>query len=463
VIDWSREVVSLRRAGSLSVEIENLIQKAETDQSLDSADMERLKTAASYLQEWQESSVDPARATPQLEHLQIAIGNELNVDLFNAILERFPKPKHGKLDLTTLVLGARARSTIDVLLNERLIRPVELSAIAKRSPAEFFRSPALDVLVSEGIPAPRATWKRLDESASRPTGFLATAEVFSRSFIVDKAPDASKFVVKTLADSPLMRRAILRALLKNPFACFRLAHYLSFDQSAVGSKRKNVQRLHEPVIADWLAMLDDLHGSNPDEKKSALLVSGLLQFAVGAGSPALSPNLEESIVTAAHDLAVAQSVWALRESEGAPGPRNEDTPWVLTRLALDESVKRYLAALPLPNGEDLPPERSLRVERHLGRRSVLVDLLRSLERTELTDELRDSVNAVLFNAGVREIGKPGDTVTYDVRIHETDVPGILPNEVVTLEKPPRILGSLDDYVLLAKGAIRPATAVENTQ
>jgi hypothetical protein len=119
---------------------------------------------------------------------------------------------------------------------------------------------------------------------------------------------------------------------------------------------------------------------------------------------------------------------------------------------LYQSVQDYLKRLPLSGYDDTPPERAMRLERHLARKAVFFDLVNALDRTG-DNNLREAVEAVLFNYGVQQIGEIGKEISYNVHIHETQTSGLLPGDFVTVVKPARVMGTQDDYVVIKKGLV----------
>lgn len=460
MFDWKGRVAQIVRArGSRAArplvdEVRLLVDELRNGGEVDLQVLENLEASIPVLTEWAGSQApDFLKFSAQLRALQLSIGERISLDLFNAFIGQFPKPKPGNVDLTDVVLGSRSRTTVDRLLDRRLLRAKDLTSIAKRKPAEFFLSSGLDVLVSEGKPAPRVVWKEFDSLPSRPVDLLTAAQAFARSYRTDIAPDASKWTAQFLAGATTLRSDFFRAILKDTFASFRFAHYLAFDHASLGAKRKKTQHLTDMLVGDWIAVIDRRSDFDPVHHHSMLLIAGVLRLALAGGSKSLSPKMAESIRDTSERLAIAQAISALRESELGVSSKVSEVPWVVSRLSLAESVQEYLKNLPLPLSEEMPPERAFRLERYLGRRGVLNDVVHALEQSDKNEVPRESMEAVLFNAGVREVGQPGDIVKYDVRIHETNVSGLMPNDVVVLAKPPRFIGTSPDTVLLTKGMV----------
>jgi hypothetical protein len=435
-----------------SAEYTKVVTEASNAGELSPAEAEKLTQALGHLVEWENGKPhELIDLQKQLDDVLSIVG-EYGAAVLEGFLSKFPKTKHGDIDFSGIVLGARKRSTINVLLNRRLIRTADIVRISKKNPEQFFFSGALDVLVAEGTAAPRSLWKVLLTSSSRPHGLLSGVDALVRSYAVDTKPDASRWLAQFLLNADALRTDVLSSVLRSPLASFRFAHHLALDHAALGAKRKKAQAVTDVIVMDWLRVFDS---EDPSGTSSHLLVLGLLELAASAGSAGLGVATRDQIRVVNQRMAEAMSILSLRLREDGNPATEDESPWVVNGATLYASVQRYLRALPVLGSSDVDPERRLQLERYLGRKEVLVGLLEAMEGSGDDRGIRDSVEVALFNAGVRQLGNTGDEAAFDVQLHETTISGVMQGDRVLVETVPRVIGSGESRIVIKKGVVTP--------
>jgi hypothetical protein len=105
-------------------------------------------------------------------------------------------------------------------------------------------------------------------------------------------------------------------------------------------------------------------------------------------------------------------------------------------------------------GDD-SPDRGSRFQRYQGRREVIEQVLNALDSSADHDRIRDTLEAALFNLGVRSLEKADATVAFNFREHESDTPGTMDGDPVTVLSPGRVLGDADTRILLMRAKVHP--------
>jgi hypothetical protein len=93
-------------------------------------------------------------------------------------------------------------------------------------------------------------------------------------------------------------------------------------------------------------------------------------------------------------------------------------------------------------------------ESYLGKKAVLEQVISAIDRLQLEGEIRDELDVVLFNCGVRPLGAIEERVAFQPRIHEATQPGILPGEDVQIVQPGSQLGDGEQALVLTKARVR---------
>ncbi|MEX2156698.1 MAG: hypothetical protein WD773_07640 [Gemmatimonadales bacterium] len=415
-----------------------------------------LLRARSYLESWSSAKRPQAsEAYAQWMELYQVGKDSLPTQILTTFLGRFPKTRG--VDWTHFIIGASSKELLSVLLTRHLIHTKDLVSVANERPAEFFRSPGLDLLVELNKPCPRDVWNALSKGEGRPSGLLNPAEAIARSFAADRKKDAVSWFLGFLADSGRARKSIFRSVLERPEAALRLAAHISPMQPNPRAKRPKKQAdVAVPVLTDWLATCQQALEESGTAATTASVVLGLLELSVVAKTTALPHEVLKALSATMERMAERTILLALRGGEvsGGVGARNDVV--VVRGNDLYRAVQEYLRSLPAGSQGDLEsPERSLRFERYKGRREVIEGLLAALERASEQGLLRDAVEAVLFNSGVRSFGAPGEDVSFDVHSHEADVSGMLPGSQAVVTRAGRRLGNEEDGIVLVKARVKP--------
>jgi len=436
----------------------SILERATRAGAITKDDTELLLKARSHLEAWTSPKPpEPLEAYRQWMDLYETGRPWLPELVLQTLLGRFPKYRPGQVDWAPLVLGKPEKGLLSVLLARRLISPTELGRIAKAKPSEFYRSAALDVLVERRGRCPRMVWDAFSKGEGRPADLLDAHEAFVRCFTADRSADATRWLVRFLANSPAVREPVLGSLLKSPDATFRLSRHLTLEHTTFGgAKRRKPQDRAIDVLIDWLDTckhaLDDAGETAP----TASIVVGLVRFSASVDSDSLPARALAALPDGGRRLVEQAAVMALRRAEAQGGRGADSFVLVASGNDLYQAVQEYLRMLPLGTGRgDDSPERALRFERYLGRKEVIQGLLSALEMGTGEGPLRDAVEVALYNASVRPYCDVGQEVSFDTHSHEPEVPGIVPGDPVLVTRPGRRLGAEEDAIVLVKARVKP--------
>jgi hypothetical protein len=442
-------------------DLKAVVAEGVKQNSLDESDAALLFTAVENLEAWsRNTSLTAGEAFVQWLTFYEAAADHFPSSLFEAFLQRLPKKIPSTFDWTPLLVERRDKRLIELLVKGRIVRTADLVRVAKASPAEFYLSPGLDVLLDQRTAAPRAVWSELAAGHPRGIDVLDASEALAESFAVDRSADASGWLTRFLAENPAARPGVLRQLLRDPEAIHTLVRYLSTGAlKAAGKKQKAMHEAIAPVASELLVACEQSITEQKRTAPTATLILGIFQLAAAASPNAFSSETRDEIERSAAHVVQPLVVEALRIAEDAEGKSNgapNVVPLVVRGEQIHAGVQEYLRNLPRGADGDLEPaERALRYERFLGRREVIQGLLSILDDSNESEGLRERMDAVLFNVGVRPLGVSDADTTFDARKHEPVSPGILPGSPVKIVQPGWVLGADDQVVILSKARVAP--------
>lgn len=381
--------------------------------------------------------------------------------VLRALIGRLPRLRYQRAEVATLVLGTSEERLLQDLMARRIVTPRDLAALVKEHAAEFYQSPALDAALHRGLACPRGVWARYESGESRPPDLMPPSDALVLSFTLDRKPDAGRWLIALLTRAPGLREELLASLLATPAAAPRFVWELAAEyRKSRGRRPRGSDPAFESIMEQCLELSIAGISRAGGPERSAALVLSLLRLLSALGIPdRTDASLVRSLARApaAAEKAVSSM---LRAAEGAGARTQEEVLLAVTGAELYRGVHRFWQQLPGLAGEpEGQSERSLRLERFAGRREVITGLLSALDSTA-GPSLRDSVEAVLFNYGVREFGEIGERVTFDPRLHQTSEAGLIPGDAATVTRPGRSIGSPTGGLILALASVVGAPAPE---
>ena len=240
--------------------------------------------------------------------------------------------------------------------------------------------------------------------------------------------------------------------MERPAPAFRFASDLcAVMASPARGKPIDSQAAGAQVVADWLAICRDVVSNRTETTRVASAVISLFQLAAytlpQSKNSSVPNRLQEELEASAKESIVT----ALRAGEVAGGRGFAVT---VSGDVLFGAVQAYLQTLPVgPQGAFDSPERALRHERYLGRREVAEPLLLAMAEVTDSPQLRDAVEVVLHNVGVREYGSLGEMLLFDPHSHQPVGAGVLPGAPVVVTRPGRRLGTDAQGIVLVKALV----------
>jgi hypothetical protein len=210
------------------------------------------------------------------------------------------------------------------------------------------------------------------------------------------------------------------------------------------------------LLALWLdACHQVIERGDTDQSVTASMVLALTRLVTtGFCGPAPTAPLDEIAKTAmaATEKVIANMLGRGEERSAAGGL--QEVALVISG-ELPALLQKYLRQRLADGAHGVgSPDRALRLERYLGRREVISQLIKALDETVPPDQLRRVIEAVLFNCGVRPIGALGQDTTFNSQYHQATGSGILPGEPVTIVAVGRCLGEGSELLVLARAKVR---------
>jgi hypothetical protein len=459
VQEWSRgleTVIKQHRTGADLARFRNAF-RAEVDSAKSSGELSQdgadlLLRARGYIESWvADSSPEATHSWEELQHLARDASHQLPSSLLRTILSRFPRIPMDEASRIEALLG-NDRLWLEFLVSRGIVVKRDIETVGKKFPEALYEGVGLDVIVQAGMPVPRAVWGSLGNGQRRPPQLASAEHVFAIAIAKDRGKDAVAWTAAFLGTNERLRRNLLIALLQQREFIVRLSREL-----ALGSTGRRVAK-----AADLTKVVDELVRlctSSDNDVRPPLDVGasilGLFSIALLTDSGSVvarsSPETKALVALGAEQLAGE----ALRRVEGGDRRGADATPVVLTVDALYRAVHAYLQDLPTAIDDAmLAPERSARLARYEGQRDLLMSLIDALEAVSDSGPMRDSVEVLLFNAGVRKFGAIGEKVAADLTLHEPTMAGLEPGAPAAVVRPGYRWG-LDGGVVLVRARIEP--------
>jgi hypothetical protein len=412
-----------------------------------------LDQARATVEGWYQRQHDPA-ANPIEEWLALveAVSDKLPHTLLNTLLSRIPQNRRHAIDWARLVFE-RSRSLLRVFVEQKVLRPADLTALAKADAVRFYGSVGLDVLLETNTCPPRTLWAALAGNLDRSAGMLSGPEAIADAYALDSAADSSLWLTGILASLSAFRSAVLLQILRDAAALEKLARYLSAAQA--GPRRKTtVKAANEAalVLGDLVPLCAQAVESGKNTARGAAWAIGII--AVGAHSPTspFPPALTSIADDGAGRVTRARLLPQLQCADEGRTATKELI--VATDAQIHHTIQTYLQLLPMgASAAAEPAERGAQHQRYLGRKEVIQELLSLLSETETSDIPRAALDAALFNVGLRPLGVSGESATFNPHRHESSSPGIIRGDTTTIARPGWQVGDGEQAVVLEKAHV----------
>ncbi len=385
--------------------------------------------------------------------------------LMEALMARFPREKGVKLDWSPIVVDPAGMPLLKILLSRRILGVPDLARFAKARPVEFYQSPALDVLLERAKPCPWAVWNEFKNGIGRPDGLLEPGAALVRSFSLDRSTNANKWFFEFLVQSPHARKRILTALLQERKSALRLFYYIELELGFQKAKaKKNRRQAFGEVLVDWVGICEAGIGTGRSTETTASILLGMIKLSILGDPTALPDEVGRTVSSNMRRITGTTVLRALTSGEQDDRLVKGGMALVVEGDELYDAVQEYLRHLPVGgSGGDVSPERALRFERHRAQKEIVEGLVSAIQTEAEPGPLRDAVEVVLFNAGVRRYSDPGDEVLFDAHLHEPMTAGILPGDRVAVLEHGHRLGGQQDGLVLVKAKVTLLASEDGSQ
>jgi hypothetical protein len=320
-------------------------------------------------------------------------------------------------------------------------RRSELVKAARIAPGRFFDSVLLDHVINLKITLPPDIWVLLAENRNRSSDLLPSPLIAVKAYSVDRNPRTRKKFMEVLRKGG---PRVVGALLQEPPVAtrFLIESFADLYQASAKTRKETTGALKD-VIA---AMMDG--GSvSPTQRQHYPLLSIARCLASDTDHAEIKAVLDGALVEEVVRQALARS---LREAE--TGQFRDNTLIVATKQELYSAFHEHLSRL---NFADGAKGRAEAYHKYQGRREVIEPLLLVLQRSESSLRLKEELEAVLFNSGVREVEEVGAVVPFDGLRHEATESGVLRGDSVRVGSAGYALGMGADAIILQRARVAP--------
>jgi hypothetical protein len=442
----------------------NVVQQAQNDRKINTATASLLLEARGILEIWA-SSTPPSPESAYEQWKRLHDPAVLPADILESLLRRHPSPKTAAPQCwEQFVVSSSDGRFIDALLDRRVLTEADLNRIAQEKPSDFYQSPALDVLVARrALIDILPIWTELARGTPRPKGLMTRESLLVHCYALSKGGIWNGMMVLALAQPTTARDDVFDSLIRERQAAIRLCEYLtSVGSTGEMHSGEGLDKEVGVLLLDWVRRCE----ANLDPKlksvaETASMILGVIRLALLTEVADSALTWKTKTSEEASQITEKGVVRVLESLETGTQAAGQDTTFVLRGTEIKRAVQGFLRRLPAStDAADGSPERTMRVERYLGSKQVIDQLLIAMEEASDEGGLRDAIEVALFNCGVRPLAKVGEQVRFNPREHESEAPGVLPAEAVVVTTPGRRLGSLEDGFVLVKARTRSVTNSE---
>lgn len=440
-------------------EYSELVSQATARGNLSKFDSDLLLEARSFLESWAAPNhLESASLKSQWQQLFKSEKSTLPAPILESFIRRFPKLEPGVMDWEPILLSSPNACLVEAALDRRFVTEHDLNSLADKEPSRFYASVVLDVLVHRRtLKNLRRIWNECIRGTPRPLGLLSREALLVSCLALSPDQSANDLLLSYVIDSPQQSGRVLQLLIEEPLVALRFCRYAAFgDLTVAMCDNSYVLARVQEALADWArycaAYLEK--GNNPHAATASIIVSLIRASSLASGENEAETDrtLRDELGRLSQQRALAVLKTARRSQPSATG----NLPVLLTEQELHQTTNEYLRSLPVGSrtGQE-SPERALRYERFIATKEVVEQVLFALDNDLDTHALRAAINAALFNCGVSLFATAGDNVAYNPALHETDAPGVVPNDPVVVSQPGRCLGELSDGFIILKAQVRP--------
>ena len=381
----------------------------------------------------------PAAADALLEWLEAyrSLRDRVATGVLQALLPR--KRKRNAAIPIERLLQEEDDELLRFVLKSHLLDSKAYASYAAASPEVLYNSQLIDHATQHGFPPSKTVCELIRKRIPRAQGLPNPLELLVAWYSAKRKPDAAKLLLSIAVGDRPAAEVLLNGILIDRQAALTLARFTAFDWVYV-DKKKTSERV---ALAEyWLHICREMvangsESSNPTGV-AALLSLGLLLGTHSNVVSGLDGDISKLLAT------------ALRLTE--QDPDSGQTFIVAANGAhLHAAIHQFLQSARTMDYDNVSGPREL-YQQHLGRKTIALEVIDALDSADGA-ELRDAVNAGLFNAGVRPIGEPGESLSFDPHLHTVVLGTPVTSEIVVVIEPGRALGSGSHQIVLKKARV----------
>lgn len=398
-------------------------------------------TASAAFSEW----LERYRATS--DEAQRAVLRDLVICLPKGTLEE---------DLWWPIVTGEDEGIRHAIISAKIVRPADLSKLAKSRPGDFLRSRGLDALLEMEVVIPRVVWEVVDPVAVGADSPSALEEGLAISFSLDLAHDSGAWLIGFLSTRPELRRKVIEHLLREPTALLRLIRASAgYGVAADGLRAKRESTTVDSLLADVVTACAEAMAWKRPTAAIAERSLYLLRQLIASEPDNYSDEVKSTLDTAVRPTIALRLAEVLRRAQTSKDPARDPglTLHVLPARG-DEiagAVELFLADLPTDAGGE-HSHSHYRIERYLAVRELVEDVLPLLDAPPGTD-LTGSLRTALFNAGASSIGVVDEKCAFDPVLHEPSATDPTVGDVVRIHDPGWQIGQGPSAIVLRKARV----------
>jgi len=321
------------------------------------------------------------------------------------------------------------------------------------SPNAFGSSALLDFAIESGLVKNwKDVWDICARLNARPSSLLQKSDLLVACYSHWSGKDADTALANFMEGAPETCAALLPLLIANSRVAIRIAQLFAGIAATSALDAKDL-----PCLSAFVTHCSQRVVAVNDANTSAIAALAFSTFrlrlveATCEAKIELNPSIES--LTSAAAVGLSRSILQSIE-ENASAPVSSVFLLLSGRELFKSAIEHVKSVSNAGSSQKALTGRDASYEQHLGKKSVLLDVISVIDRLSPDGRLRDELNAVLFNSGVRPVGTAGELIAFDPRLHSPLEPGILPGEQVQIAKAGRRLGEGQNSLVLTKARVR---------
>jgi hypothetical protein len=416
-----------------------------------------LTDAREWVEQWATNpDVAVAKARCQWSELHARGRSLLPSDLLDAFLRKLPVVPTEPADWREFLIACTDVRLVETVVNMGHIGRRDVAVLVTSDPTGFYQSAAFDIAVDELPPGDLPViWRECVRGGPRSSRVASANELLLRCYSRWPGYDADRALVRHLHRLGDEMVAVLSQVVKEPEIAARLVHVLVSRLTRSGKERQRAETIALSLVSTCQRQIVTGGTASPNVAASAIL--GLFRLELRLSCAGSNREMDQRVSAALQEAARNTAVAITQRIEENPVDPSNLCFVAIHGGELHQLVHSHLQMLASAvRTADSPAERGATYQTTIAKRDVLRQVMEVIDRYREDSALKEELEDLLFNNGVRTVGVLGETLPFDARLHESIGNAVLPGESVEVTRLGRKIGDESNVLVISKALVRRA-------